>query len=419
MLLRSNATGRLLIAAALFAACGAMAFAAPKHDIKPHKPAAPVAQKKEAPRNKDEPIVNAKHAILVDAENGGVLYEHDPDQLIFPASLAKLMTTEYVFHEIKEGRIKLTDEYTVSENAWRKGGAPSHGSTMFAALNSKVPVDDLLHGMIIVSGNDACIVLAEGIAGTENEFAEKMTQRAREIGLVKSVFTNSNGLPDPGTKVTTRELAILTRHIILNYPELYKIFGQPEFTWNKIRQQNRNPLLASVTGADGLKTGFTNDAGYGLVGSAVQNDLRLIVVVNGEKDAKDRGDDAKKLLEWGFRSFEQRNLFAEGQIIGSAKVYGGASGSVPLIAPGLVKMMVPKSGGEKLIARIAYKGPVPAPIAQGQQIGMLKVWRDDKLVLQVPLKAAESVGKGNISQRAIDAVGEMVIALFRAGAERL
>ena len=207
---------------------------------------------------------------MVDAENGGVLYERNPDVLIFPASLAKLMTAEYVFHEIKEGRIKLTDEYTVSENAGRKGGAVSNGSTMLAALNSSIPVDDLLHGMIIQSGNDACIVLAEGIAGTEAEFAVKMTQRAREIGLQQSVFTNSNGLPDPGTKVTTRELAMLARRIIIYYPELYKIFGQADFTWGKIRQPNRNPLLGSVVGADGLKTGFTSDAGYGLVGSAVE-----------------------------------------------------------------------------------------------------------------------------------------------------
>jgi D-alanyl-D-alanine carboxypeptidase (penicillin-binding protein 5/6) len=421
MLFRHKTFGRSLTAAILLAGLSAWAYAAPKHAIKHEeksKPAA-VAVKKEPPRNKDEPIINAPHAILIDAENGGVLYERDPDKLIFPASLAKLMSAEYVFHLLKEGKIKLTDEFSVSENAWRKGGAPSHSSTMFAALNSKVPVDDLLHGMIIQSGNDACIVLAEGIAGTEGEFAAQMTQRAREIGLEKSVFTNSNGLPDPGTKVTTRELAMLARDIIVNYPEMYKIFGQPDYTWNKIRQQNRNPLLGSVEGADGLKTGFTSDAGYGLVGSAVQNGLRLIVVVNGEKDAKERGDEAKKLLEWGFRSFEERNLFAEGQIVGSAKVFGGASGSVPLQAGGLVHLLVPKIGGEKLIARIAYQGPIPAPIEQGQQIGLLKVWRDDKLVLQVPLKAAESVPKGNMSQRAVDGVAELVIGLFRAGAERL
>jgi D-alanyl-D-alanine carboxypeptidase (penicillin-binding protein 5/6) len=406
-----------LTAAALFAALGAFAYAAPKHESKPARPAA-VAPKKEPPK-KDEAGIIAPHAILIDAANGGVLYERDPDKLIFPASLAKLMTAEYVFHELKEGRIKLTDEYPVSENAWRKGGAPSHSSTMFAALHSKIPVDDLLHGMIIQSANDACIVLAEGLAGTENEFAEKLTQRAREIGLAKSVFTNSNGLPDPNEFVTTRELAILARHIIVEYPEFYKIFGQPDFTWNKIHQQNRNPLLGLLEGADGLKTGFTKEAGYGLVGSAVQGGVRLIMVVNGEKSAKERADEGKKLLEWGFRNFETRDLFAAGQIVGYAKVYGGASGSVSLQVPSLVKLMVPKAGGEKLIARIAYQGPVPAPITQGQPIGLLKVWRDDKLVLQVPLKAAVSVAKGNMPQRAMDAVAELIIGLFRAGAERL
>lgn len=368
---------------------------------------------------KDEPQITAPHAILIDAENGGVLYERDPDKLIFPASLAKLMTAEYVFHEIKEGRIKLTDEYPVSENAWRKGGAPSGTSTMFAALHSRVSVDDLLKGLAIQSANDACIVLAEAIAGSEADFAAKMTQRARQIGLTQSVFTNSNGLPDPGTKVTTRELATLARQIIVNYPEFYKYFGEPEFTWNKIRQHNRNPLLPMGIGADGLKTGFTKEAGYGLVGSAVQNDLRLIVVVNGLKTPKERAEEAKKLLEWGFKSFEQRVLFAEGQEIGAAKVYGGTTGRVPLVATGPVKVMMPKAGGDKLIARIAYTGPVPAPVTAGQPIGNLKVWRNDKLVLTQPLKATESVAKGSLPQRAMDAVTELVIALFRSGAERL
>ena len=421
-MVRDHVIARFLTAALVAGCLGTLALAAPKHEAvkheaKPHT--ASVAPKKEPPHNKDEPLINAPHAILTDAENGSVLYERDADKLIFPASLAKLMTAEYVFHEIKEGHIKLTDEYPVSENAWRKGGAPSHGSTMFAAIHSKVPVDDLIHGMIIQSANDACIVFAEALAGNEAAFGEKLTQRAREIGLTKSVFTNSNGLPDPNEHVTTRELAILARHIIVDYPEFYPIFGQTEFTWNKIRQPNRNPLLGSVTGADGLKTGFTKEAGYGIVGSAVQDGVRLIVVVNGEKTAKERADEAKKLLEWGFRSFETRNLFAEGQIIGSAKVYGGASGSVPLQASGVVRIMVPKSGGEKLIARIAYQGPVPAPIVQGQRIGELRVWRDDKLVLQAPLKAAASVGRGTMSGRALDAVTELVISVFRAGAERL
>jgi D-alanyl-D-alanine carboxypeptidase (penicillin-binding protein 5/6) len=398
--------------------CAAAVAAPPAHKGAPaaaHKKDAP---KKEAPK-KDEPNVSAPHAILIDAEYGGVLFERDADRLIFPASLAKLMTAEYVFHEVKEGRIKLTDEYTVSENAWRKGGAPSHGSTMFAALNSKVSVDDLLHGMIIQSANDACIVLAEGIAGNEAEFGKKLTQRAREIGLEKSIFTNSNGLPDPDEKVTSRELAVLARHIIRTYPDFYQLFGQPDFAWNKIRQQNRNPLLGAMNGADGLKTGYTKEAGYGLVGSAVQNGLRLIVVVMGVSTAKERADEAKKILEWGYRNFEQRTIFAEGETIGNAKVFGGASSRVALQADGEVKVMLPKSGAEKLIARIVYTGPVPAPVTEGTPIGNLKVWRNDNLILTMPLKAAESVGKGNMPQRAFDAVTEMIIALFRAGAERL
>jgi serine-type D-Ala-D-Ala carboxypeptidase (penicillin-binding protein 5/6) len=379
---------------------------------------AALAQKKDAPR-KDEPQINAPHAILIDAENGGVLYQRDPDKLIFPASLAKLMTAEYVFHQLKEGKIKLTDEFPVSEYAWRTGGAPSHSSTMYAAIHSKVPVADLIRGMIVQSGNDACIVLAEGLAGNESAFAEKLTERAREIGLGKSVFANSNGLPNPNTHVTTRELAMLARHIILDYPDLYPIFGEPEFTWNKIRQYNRNPLLKMSIGADGLKTGFTQEAGYGLVGSAVQNGLRLIVVVNGEKSAKERADDAKKLLEWGFRSFEQRVLFAAGSSVGTAKVYGGADGKVGLIADQQVRVMIPKAGGERLIARIVYTGPVPAPVKKGQPIGAIKVWRGDSLILTQPLRAANDVAKGTLTQRAFDAVTEIVIALFRAGAERI
>ena len=420
MAMRNFLIGRWVAAALLLAGLYASALAAtPAHKVAPaHKAATAPAQKKDAPK-KDEPNISAPHAILLDAENGSVLFERDADRMIFPASLGKLMTAEYVFHELKQGHIKLTDEYIVSENAWRKGGAPSHGSTMFAAIYTRVPVDDLLHGMIIQSANDACIVLAEALAGNETAFGAKLTQRAREIGLEKSVFTNSNGLPDPGEQVTTRELGMLARHIIRNYPEFYRLFAQPDYTWNKIRQQNRNPLLGMMPGADGLKTGFTKEAGYGLVGSAVQNGLRLIVVVTGVSTAKERADEAKKLLEWGYKNFEQRILFAEGQTVGAAKVYGGSSGRVSLVANGEVRVMLPKTGAEKLIARIVYNGPVPAPVAEGTPIGNLKVWRNDSLILTMPLKAAESVGKGNMPQRAFDAVTEMIIALFRAGAERL
>jgi D-alanyl-D-alanine carboxypeptidase (penicillin-binding protein 5/6) len=419
--MRDFAFGRWFTAIAVTASLCTAVVAAPTAK---HAPAPASAQKKDAPKKdpqkKDEPNISAPHAILIDGENGGVLFERDADRLIFPASLAKLMTAEYVFNEIKEGRLKLTDEFAVSENAWRKGGAPSHGSTMFAAIYSKVPVDDLIHAMIIQSANDACIILAEGLAGSEAAFAEKLIERARAIGLEKSIFTNSNGLPDPAEQVTTRELGLLARHIIRTYPDFYPIFSQADYTWNKIRQQNRNPLLGAMTGADGLKTGFTKEAGYGLVGSAVQNGQRLIVVVNGVNTPKDRADEAKKLLEWGFRTFEQRVLFAEGQTIGTAKVFGGSIGRVSLVASeGAVRVLLPKAGGEKLIARIVYKGPVPAPVTEGTPIGNLKVWRNDNLILSTPLKASEGVGKGNMPQRAFDAVTEMIIALFRAGAERL
>jgi D-alanyl-D-alanine carboxypeptidase (penicillin-binding protein 5/6) len=409
------------LTAALFAlSVCAPAFAATKahRPGSGHKPASGLAAKKD-PAKKDDPPINAKHAILIDAENGSVLFERDPDVMIYPASLSKLMTAEYVFNEIKQGRLNLTDEFPVSEYAWRTGGAPSRTSTMFAVLHSRIPVNDLIHGMIIQSANDACIVLAEGLAGTEQEFARKLTQRAREIGLPKSTFANSNGLPDPGTQVTTRELGLLARHIVVTYPELYKIYGQRDFMWNKIRQPNRNPLLALEIGADGMKTGFTKEAGYGLVGSAVQNGIRLIAVVNGLGSPKERAEDGKKLLEWGFKNFEHRILFAEGQTIGTAKVYGGADGSVPLIAPGQVRVMMPKSGGDRLIARIVYNGPVPAPVQKDQAIGVLRVWRNDKIILNVPLKAAEMVAQGSLSQRAVDAAAELVIGLFRAGAQKL
>jgi D-alanyl-D-alanine carboxypeptidase (penicillin-binding protein 5/6) len=361
----------------------------------------------------------APHAILIEADSGSVLFEKAADQLTYPASLAKLMTAEVVFNEIKEGRLDPESEFVVSENAWRRGGAPSGGSTMFAALHSRVRVIDLLHGVIIQSGNDACITLAEGIAGNEPNFAAMMTKRARELGLAKSTFANSTGLPDPNTQVTMRELAKLAQHLIKTYPEFYKIFGEREFTWNKIRQQNRNPLLAMGIGADGLKTGETKDAGFGVVGSAVQNGLRLIVAINGLKSAKERADEARKLLDWGFRAFESRLLFAEGESVGEAKLYGGAKGRVPLTSQGPIRLLVPRGVNEKIVARIVYTGPVPAPVEQGQPIGVLKVSRADNVVLEVPLQAAESISQGNLTQRAFDAATELVVGLFRAGAERL
>lgn len=363
--------------------------------------------------------IDAPTAILIEAKSGSILFEKNPDELRAPSSMMKLMTAEVVFNALKKGDIKLTDEYRISEYAWRKGGAPSGGSTMFAAINSKVSVDDLLHGALIQSGNDSCIALAEGIAGSERDFVALMTKRARELGLTKSTFGNSNGLPDPANKMTVRELGTLARHIVLTYPDNYKLFGEREFTWNKIRQQNRNPLLTMLEGADGLKTGYTKEGGFGMVGSAVQNGMRLIVVVNGLEDSDDRAAEAKKLLEWGFRNFEARTLFAKDQTVGYAKVFGGDARSVKLASPEPIKVMVQRNGTDKLIARIVYTGPVRAPIQPGQRIGTLKVWRGSNIALESPLVAAESIETGSTTRRAIDGASELVIGLFRAGAEKL
>ena len=377
------------------------------------------AQSRPAAKKDENSRTSAPQAILVEADSGSILYERDADALVYPASLAKLMTAEYVFNEIKQGRLKLDDEFTISEDAWRRGGAPSRTSSMFAPIHSKVRVEDLLRGVIIQSGNDASIALAEGIAGSERTFAERLTKRARDIGLTKSTFMNATGLPDPDQKVTVRELAKLARHIIHTYPEFYKIYGEREFTWNKIRQYNRNPLFQVDIGADGLKTGYIKEAGYGLVGSAVQNGMRLIVVVTGLETANERAAEGRKLLDWGFRSFQSRLLFAEGQEIGDAKVYGGARGRVPLVPVKPVRIMLPRNANDKILARIVYTGPVPAPVTKGQQIGRLKVWRNDAVALEMPLYAGADVGTGNLPQRAFDAATEMVISVFRAGADRL
>jgi D-alanyl-D-alanine carboxypeptidase (penicillin-binding protein 5/6) len=329
--------------------------------------------------------------------------------------MAKLMTTEVVFNELKQGRVKTDDEYLVSEDAWRRGGAPSHTSSMFAPIHSRVRVEDLLHGAIVMSGNDASIALAEGIAGNEPAFVMMMNNRAHELRLTKSYFTNATGLPDPAQKVSVRDLARLARHIIRTYPDYYRIFGEHEFTWNKIRQQNRNPLLTMNIGADGLKTGFTNDGGFGLVGSTVQNGTRLLVVVNGLKTAKERADEAKKIIEFGYRGFEAKPLFEAGQIVGNAKLFGGASGSVPLVGDGPISVLMPKNAGERLTAKIVYSGPVPAPVKRGQQIADLNIYRGNLMVAEAPLFAAEDVARGNLPRRAFDAATELVIGLFRFG----
>jgi serine-type D-Ala-D-Ala carboxypeptidase (penicillin-binding protein 5/6) len=341
-------------------------------------------------------------ALLIDAASGAVLFEKNADQQIAPASLAKLMTMEVVFRALADGKLKLEDEIRISENAWRKGGAPSGTSTMYAEVNSLVRVQDLITGAIVQSANDACIALAEHVAGGEAAFAGRMTTRAREIGMARSTFTNPTGLPDPEQRVTARELAILARHIQTTYPEHYRIYGQREFTWNKIRQFNRNPLLAMGIGADGMKTGFTTESGYALVGTAVQRDLRLIVVLSGMKTERERADEGRRVLDWGFRTFENRIVFAAGEAVGEVAVHGGTRSRLKVHASAPVALLLARGGLDRLAGRIEYDGPLAAPVAAGAPVGRLRIDRDGSPLIDVPLVAAEPVGQGTMMQRAED-----------------
>jgi D-alanyl-D-alanine carboxypeptidase (penicillin-binding protein 5/6) len=355
----------------------------------------------------------AKYAILLDVETNTILYEKNADTLMEPASMSKLMTLVMVFRELKAGRITMERTYRVSEYAWRTGGAPSRTAAMFAPLNKMIRVDDLLRGAIIQSGNDACIILAEGLAGSEDSFAKLMTDFARKIGLEKSTFGNSTGLPNPKQKMTARELAKLALYIIKNYPEYYPIFAEREFHYRRHRFYNRNPLLSAAgLGADGLKTGHTEESGYGLVGSAVQNGRRLIVVVNGLESAKERKTEASRLLNWGFRNFEKFTLFDAGETVGKVQVWGGEKGYLKLRGLGEepVRVLLPKNARfKKLKGRIVYQGPVKPPIApgdSGEKIGtpVLHVSVEGGISATAPLEAAESVKKAGLVKQGWDSL---------------
>ncbi len=279
-----------------------------------------------APARADNFSTSAAVALVQDYDSGTVLYEKNADDPMVPASTAKLLTAEIVFHELKEGRLQLDDMFEVSEKAWREGGAHSHGPAMFLAIHSHVRIEDLLRGLIIQSGNDAAMTLAEGMAGTEENFAEVMNKRAAELGMAHSHFTDPRGKYDPSQHATARDMALLATRLIRDYPEYYHYFGEKEFTWNKIRQLNRNPLLTMDIGADGLKAGDVKDGGFALVGSAVQDGQRLIIVLNGLKSAADRVQELRKLFDYGFHSFDRRILYEAGDKVGTADVYGGRDG---------------------------------------------------------------------------------------------
>lgn len=355
----------------------------------------------------------AAQAFMIDAETGTVLFSKDADRLIPPASLGKLMTMEVVFDAIKSGRMTLDDTFVVSENAWRKGGAPSGTSTMFAKLKSTIRLEDLIQGVTVQAANDGCIVIAEGMAGSEANFAAQMTERAHQIGLQKSTFVNSTGLPADGQQTSVRELALLALHIWRNYPDLYRYYGQKDFTWNKISQRNRNPLLAMDIGADGLAVGASEQSGFGIVGSVSHNGTRVIAAMSGLANDRERAEEARKLLDWGVRSFEKTEVFAKDEVVGEAQVFGGAKSGVALKAKGPVQIFLPITNRDRLTARIVYDGPVAAPVEEGQPVGTLRVWIGDTLSQETPLFAAESIGVGSLPRRALDAAKELAVGWLR------
>jgi serine-type D-Ala-D-Ala carboxypeptidase (penicillin-binding protein 5/6) len=352
----------------------------------------------------------APRAILMDAETGATLFQQNADQLAPPASMSKLMTLAVLFRAIKAGRIKTTDEFTMSVNAWRHGGAPSGTSAMMVPVNIKATVNELIQGIAVQSGNDASMCVAEGMAGSEAAFARMMIEEARRIGLTKSTFANSTGLGDPNHMMTARELAILARYIISEYPEFYPAFAQKEFLYRKHKFINRNPLLFANIGADGLKTGHIAASGYGLVGSAVQGGKRLIVVVSGLEKADQRKDEAVKLFDWGFKSFGAVRVFDEGEIIGTARVWGGKTWYVPLAAKGPVMITLPKyPANQRLSAEIVYKAPLKPPVKKGDQVATLKVSSSSSASTEVPLYAAEDVQKGGIVRQGLDSLVLMAL----------
>ena len=350
----------------------------------------------------------AGQAFLMDGETGTILFAKNADEPVPPASLAKLMTMELVFQSLKAGRLSLVDTFTVSENAWRTGGAISGSSTMFAELGSSIRLEDLIKGVIVQSGNDACIIIAEGMAGSEENFAQLMTERARELGLEVSTFGNSTGLPHPDSQVTMRELVQLSRYIYRTYPDYYRFYSIPSFTWNGIRRNYRIPLLAAVLGGEGMKTGFTEESGYAIVSSMEKNGRRLFLAMSGMESEQERAEEARKILQWGMRAFERQQLFAAGEVVGRASVYG-ASADLPLTANEPIDIFVPTANKDRLTARIIYDWPLSAPVEEGRQVGHMRVWIGETLSQETPLYAAESVEKGPIHRRALDALQELML----------
>lgn len=367
----------------------------------PARPAGPPATPAQSPIGPVDTI--ARSVLLVDFETGATLLNKQGDERLPPASMSKLMTMYAVFEEVKAGRLRMDQQLHVSDAAWRMGG-----SKMFLERNTSVPVEDLARGVIIQSGNDACVVFAEHISGSERAFADMITNLGRQIGLTSSTFRNATGWPDLEHRMTARDLATLARRIIVDHPEHYRFYSERSFRWNNITQENRNPLLGRVAGADGLKTGHTEEAGFGLTASVRRGERRLILVVGGLPSMRARGEEAERLIEWGFREFDNVVLFRAADTIEEVPVHLGERRTVPLIGGREVVATVPRGWRETLQARIRYDAPVSAPVVKGQELGRLEVSGRGVPPMTLPLYAGADVERLGVLARIPAVLSRMI-----------
>ena len=349
----------------------------------------------------------AKQAIIVDADTGTVLFEKSANEHMPTSSMSKTMTMYMVFQALKEGRLHLNDELLVSQKAWSTG-LKTNESRMFLDINSKVKVEDLIRGVIVQSGNDATVVLAEGVSGTEEAFVDAMNETAKKIGLKDSHFMNADGMPDPDHYSTCRDLSLLAYRLIKDFPEYYHYFSEKDFTYHKIHQMNRDPLIGHVNGADGLKTGHTDIAGYGLIGSAQREGRRIILVMNGLPSSDARQEEGIKLMEWAFRSFENKKLITKGEKIDTAKVWLGQDAEVPLMAADDLTVVLPRGKRADLKLTVKYDGPVKAPVAVGDKIAKLLVEIPEQKPVEVQLLAGADDPRKGMFGRVRDRLGYLL-----------
>ena len=353
------------------------------------------------------PEINATSYILMDAMTGKVLVEKNADQALPPASLTKIMTTYVADTELSAGNISLDDQVNISIKAWQ-----AEGSKMFIQEGTTVRLEDIMRGIIIQSGNDASIALAEHIAGSEEAFADLMNQHARQLGMANSYFLNASGLPDPNHVMSARDLAILARTIITRFPEQYKIYGEREFTYNNIRQPNRNSLLFTDPNVDGMKTGFTDDAGYCLVASSMRDGMRLITVVLGATSTDARAVETQKLLTFGFRFFENHQLFTDNNILGTSKVWSGAADSVDVGIQNAMSVTLPRGQLDGLQTVLELDENIKAPIAVGQELGKVKVSLGEEVLYDGPVVAMQDVAQGSWIKRLMDWLHLFFLSFF-------